>query len=79
MEGDALGQIADVAAQREAVGGRVGAEKLHPARARPGEAKQHLHLGGLAGAVVADERDHLAGMQREVEVAHGGDRAVALA
>ena len=78
MEGDALGQVADVAAQREAVGGRVGAEKLDAARGRAGEAEHHLDLGGLAGAVVADERDHLAGVQREVEVAHGGDRAVAL-
>ena len=31
---------------------------------------QQLHQGGLAGAVLADQRHHLAGLEREAEMAH---------
>ena len=34
------------------------------------EAREQLHERRLAGAVLADQREHLAGMQREVQVAH---------
>src|SRR6185312_7545349 len=34
------------------------------------EAREQLDQRGLAGAVLADQREHLARVQREVEVAH---------
>ena len=34
------------------------------------EARQQLDQRGLAGAVLADQRQHLAGVQREGQVAH---------
>ena len=42
------------------------------------EAEQDVHQRGLAGAVLAEQADHLAGMDREVDRAVGVHRAEAL-
>jgi hypothetical protein len=42
------------------------------------DAADALHQRGLAGAVVADQRGHLAGVRLEVHVAQDVDRAEAL-
>src|SRR5262249_34068550 len=41
-------------------------------------AEQHLHQGALAGSVLAQQADDLAGRDGEVDAAIGADRAVAL-
>ena len=62
---------AHVAAQRvEIVFAQVVAIEQDAAFVRIVEPGQKLHQRGLAGAVLADQREHLAGAQREAEMAH---------
>ena len=51
------------------------AEQRHPAPVGRGQAEHHVDGGGLAGAVRPEQRDRLAGRDREVDVAHGADRS----
>ena len=54
----------------EVVVAQVVAVEQDAAFVRVVEPGQQLHQGGLAGAVLADQRHHLAGLEREVEMAH---------
>ena len=56
--------------------GRRAAEHGHAARVGLGEPEQHVDRRRLAGAVRAEQRDDLAGADRDVDAAHGLDRAV---
>ena len=46
----------------------VRAVEIDVALVRPGLAGDHVHHGGLAGAVRTDDRAHLAGLDREREI-----------
>ncbi len=63
-----------------ASGSRVGIVAQDPdhATGRLGEPEQHQDGRRLAGAVRAQQPEHLAGLDREVEVVDGRDRAVLL-
>ena len=62
---------ADVPAQRlEVVVAQIVAVQHHVALVGIVEAREQLDQRGLAGAVLAHQRQHFAGAQREVEVAH---------
>ncbi len=68
---EVLEDDADVAAQRgEVVIAQVAAVEQDPALVRVVEPRQELDQRRLAGAVLADQRQHLAGPQLEGEVAH---------
>jgi len=49
----------------------VATVEQHAARVRPELAVDHVEAGGLAGAVRADHRQQLAGVQRETDVVDG--------
>src|SRR5690606_27202487 len=57
--------------------GRIEARHAHAALIGPHQPEQQLDQGGLAGPVVADQRGGLAGAQRQADVAHGDDIAIA--
>ena len=50
----------------------------NPARIGRGHAREHVDDRALARAVLAHEREHLAGVDREVEALDGRHRAIAL-
>ena len=56
----------------------LGAVDEHRAGVAPDDAAEHLHERRLAGAVLADQRAHLAGPEAEVGVAQRADGAVGL-
>ena len=60
---------------RLAPGGNM-AGNLQPPAAGMEQPTQHLEGGGLAGAVGAEKTHHLAGLDPEVEIPHGLNRAV---
>ena len=55
----------------------VAAHRDLPGRGRD-EARDHAHGRGFAGAVGPEEAEHLAGRDREGQVVHGKDLAIAL-
>ena len=59
--------------------GDVAALEQHLALRRQEHAGEEIDEGGLAGAVRADQRVARAGLQPEIDVARGGERAEALA
>ena len=63
----ALQHHADALAHAGVVGDRVQAEDLDGAGVGLDEALAHLHRGGLARAVGAEQREHLGGLHVEVE------------
>ena len=88
-----VGDDVEVLAQREVLEHRGDAEierragsgsvtGLPPKRDRAGaglvDAGENLHQRRLAGAVVADQRDHFAGVHVELDVGQGRDRAEVL-
>ncbi len=75
VEGHVLRQVAELAARLQAP--RIVAEDPHAAFAGGQQAEDQLDGGGLAGAVVAEQAEHLAGLQAQVEPAQGGEGAVA--
>jgi hypothetical protein len=79
VERHVLRQVAEPAPSRELAGRGVLAEHADRPGARLDEAQHELEEGRLAGPVMADERDHRAGRQRERDVAHRLDAAVSLA
>src|SRR5690606_3221763 len=79
VEGDAFRQEADAEPGiRAATAGRIGAEQANGARGRPDEAEKELDQRRLAGAVMADERDHLTQLERQRNIADGSNSAVLL-
>ena len=67
---------ADLAAQCPALGGERVAEHAELAGARAAQAGEEPQQGGLAGAIAAEERDGVAGGDREIEVLEDGAQAV---
>jgi len=72
VQRDVLGQIAKFApsARRRAAGGIL-AQNEHAARTWAHQPEHDLDQCGFAGAVVADQADALAGVERQIELAHG--------
>ena len=70
---------ADAPAQLDRALGRVVAEHRHLAAAARAVALEDLHRRGLAGAVGAEQPEHLAAAHRDVDAAHRLVVAVALA
>ena len=68
MELHAFGQIAQGAPRATAMAG-IGTQNRQPPAIGPGQAQHHLDLRRLAGAVMADQRHHLPGMQGIAEIA----------
>ena len=68
----ALQHHADARPQPRVVGDRVQPEHLDGAGVGADEPLAHLHRRGLAGAVGAQQREHLGGVHLEVEVGNGG-------
>ena len=78
VEADAVRQVADAALHLERVPGRIEADDAGPARRRLGQAEEHQDGRRLAGAVLAEQPEDLAGVDLEVEVVDGDEVAVAL-
>jgi hypothetical protein len=72
-----LGQVAEVLLGRLRRLAQVDAGDRDEARAGREAAGEHLHRGGLAGAVGAEQAEDLALLQGEVEAGDGHGRAVA--
>jgi hypothetical protein len=77
-QGEVTGREADVSGGLAAVAGQAVLHDLDPAGVGGHHAEQHQQGGGLAGAVGAEERDALAGRDREVEAVDGADPLVLL-
>ncbi len=73
-----LRQIADVAADGLELAQHRPASDMDAARIRCEQAADHLHGGGLPGAVGTQETEHLTGPHHEADAIHRGLRAVAL-
>src|SRR5690606_16233254 len=78
IERDVLGQIAEPAPRRELAGGWILPENPDLPSCRLNKPEHELQQRRLAGAVVADQRDSLAGGKLERDIPHGLDRTVAL-
>src|SRR6266516_585954 len=78
VEGGVLEDQADVAAYFVAFSDYVVAGNLRGARGRADQGAQDVDRGGLAGAVGAEESERLAGVNSQVDSAHGLDLAEAL-
>ena len=74
----AFGQIADAGLGRDGRSLDVVAADADLAGGGRDEARDHAHGGGFAGAVRAEEAEHLAGRHRERQVVHRQDLAIAL-
>ena len=72
VERGPLGQVADAAADFEAVGAAVEAEDADVAGGGVGEAEHEADGGGFAGAVFAEEGEDDAGRNFERDVVEGG-------
>ena len=57
---------------------RISAKYSDAARVGPRQPEQHAHQRGLARAIRAEQRQQFAGVQYQVEVTQGHDRAIAL-
>ena len=68
VEGELAGDVADPAVDRDRVHGRLDAEHERAAARRPDEVEQRPDGGRLAGAVRAEEAEHLAGLDLQVDV-----------
>jgi hypothetical protein len=73
-----VGQVAHAAHHLGALLEAVEARDARRAAGGPQHAHKHLHGGGLAGAVGAEQAEHLALLDGEREVAHGDEVAVGL-
>jgi hypothetical protein len=60
------------------LGGRIQTQDLDAARVRPQESLTHLHRGGLARAVGAQQGQHLGAVDVEVQLGDRGGGPVAL-
>ena len=78
VERGPLGRVADQAARRERRRGEVVPVDERLARGRREDARQHAERRRLAGAVRAEEPDHLAARDVEGDVVDGGASAEAL-
>ena len=78
VEADVVGQVADLALDRERLAGRVEADDADDAPGRLGEPEQHQHGRRLAGAVGPEQPEDLAGADRQVERVDRGEVAVLL-
>jgi len=78
VEGDGLGEVADLASGGEGVAEDI--VPIHAGEAGGGGevAGEHAEGGGLAGAVWAQEADHLSEPDGEGNIVHGGVPGVAL-
>jgi hypothetical protein len=74
-----VGQVADPLLHLQAVGLAVEPVDGDASVARHQDAHHHADRGGLAGAVGAEEAEHLSLVDRERKVPHGGKIAVGLA
>ena len=70
----ALQHHTDAWPQPRVVGDRIEPEHLDGAGIGADESLAHLHRGGFAGAVGAEQRQHLSGVHLEVELGDGGGR-----
>jgi hypothetical protein len=68
----------DAGADLRAVRGRVEPEEAQRARMTPATRSDHPHRAALAGAVGAEEAEHLAGLHLHVDAADGGEVSEAL-
>ena len=75
VEGERLRHVADALARGQVVGVHGIAEELGLAFGGGQEASQHLHRGGLAAAVGAEEAEDLAAADGEAHAVHGGEAA----
>ena len=78
VEADGVGQIADQALDLERLARRIVAEHADGAGGHLGQAQHHQNGRGLAGAVRPEQAEDLAAPDRERDVVHGRDAAVAL-
>ena len=78
VEADVVGQVADLALDRERLAGRVEADDAHDAPGGLGEPEQHQHGRRLAGTVGPQQPEDLARVDREVERVDRGEVAVLL-
>jgi hypothetical protein len=75
VEGEALGHVADLAAQPLGVGGDPTVEHLGLAFGRPQEPAEHPDRGGLSRAVGTEKSVDLGAADLEVHVVDGQERA----
>ena len=73
VERRALRQVADLALCLQRVPGDIAAANHRGAAGRRQESGHHLHGGGLARTIGAQEPQHLAGLHREADAVHGGE------
>jgi hypothetical protein len=78
MEGDVLGQEAELPAEGLAGAGRVAPEYGNPAVGRVHESENELHQRRLASAVVADQCEALAFRHRERDAFQRGAPVIGL-
>ena len=76
VEGAVLRQIADAPLNGAAVGGDVQPVDADAARVRLKEAGEHLHDGGLARPVVAEQADDFAATDIERDIVHRAQIAI---
>jgi hypothetical protein len=69
------GEEAEAAADLVGPRRRVHPRHLDPARGRAEDRGEHAQRGGLAGAVRAEEPEHLPRLRREGDAVHGADLA----
>ena len=75
VEGEGLRHVADALARGQVVGVHGIAEEPGLALGGGEEAGQHLHRGGLAATVGAEEAEDLAAADGEADAVHGGEGA----
>ena len=78
VETDRVGQVADPALDLPGLPGRVETHHAGLARGRLGQAEQHQDRGRLAGAVLPEQTEDLARVDREVKFADRGQLPVFL-
>ena len=78
VEADGIGQIADQALDLKRLARRIVAEHADAAAGHIGQAEHHQDGRGLARAVRPEQAEDLAASDRERNVVHGGDAAIAL-
>jgi hypothetical protein len=78
VEPEVAGDVADPAPHGDPVAPRVEAEDLETTRGRPDQVEQQADGRRLPGAVRAEEAEHLAGLDLEVELGDAALAAVAL-
>src|SRR5690606_33988371 len=78
VETDLIGQIADAGLHAERAASRIEPEHAHAPRRRLGEPEQHQDRRRLAGAVRAEQPEHLAAPDGQIKRIYGHELAVAL-